>query len=634
MRRCRSTRSLIPWVYAAALAGGLAACPFEPQGPPKLPPVIHDSVPPTVSLRASSSTLTEPGVLTLFATASDNVVVGKVEFYKRRVGVDAAPLYIGEVVSEPHQITFPAIGLLRPSDNGSLEFSARAFDAVGNVGLSNTVPVRLAIVDRVAPVVRLDASGTRITSPGLLRLAARVDEAFARLEWFENGASVGEVAGGEDPQLRRSFTAADNGPRLYTAAATDPSGNVGTSPELSVAVDIRWDLIVSIGGAGIDRVLGVAADETGGLYVGGFTLSGLEGVGADSDAFVARLDSDGAPVWVRTFDTGAFETGVAVAAGAGAVYMLVRSVVVGQAGASGYLVKYDLSGNQEWASRLSPSGNDSPTALALDAAAEAYVVGTTDADLNGETNQGGNDAFVVKYGSDGSVRWTRLLGSALAGGVGDDRGAAVALDGSGAVFVAGYGDGSFGGAANAGSFDAFVAKFDPQGAPQWIRQIGSSGSDAAVALAAGPEGALYVAVRTTGTLGGGQADPLGNAALLRLQPDGSVLWARVLDSGDTDDPRSLAAGAGGVYLSGNTWGSLEGHSPQGVSDMFLAWFDDFGSLQSLDALGTSESDDGAAVVVRPDGMVYVAGTVSGTITGVPSRGMSDGFVARIGPARR
>ena len=56
--------------------------------------------------------------------------------------------------------------------------------------------------------------------------------------------------------------------------------------------------------------------------------------------------------------------------------------------------------------------SDSAWAVAVDGSGNIYISGFTDGDLDGQTNSGGTDAFLTKYNSSGTLQWTRLLGNA------------------------------------------------------------------------------------------------------------------------------------------------------------------------------------------------------------------------------
>ncbi len=110
--------------------------------------VAGDGVPPTVALAASTTTVDVPGSVTLTATASDNVGVVAVDFYRgaTRIGTDTTP---GDGYTQTVAFT--------QADVGNVSFTAQARDPAGNVGTSTPVVVTVRLpaplgVDRwVAP---------------------------------------------------------------------------------------------------------------------------------------------------------------------------------------------------------------------------------------------------------------------------------------------------------------------------------------------------------------------------------------------------------------------------------------------------------------------------------------------------
>jgi len=93
-----------------------------------------DVTAPTVSLSASASTITAASTLALSASASDSVGVTKVEFY------DGSTL-LGSVTSTPYTLSVS----ITAASNGTHSFTARAYDAAGNVGISSAVSVTVSI---------------------------------------------------------------------------------------------------------------------------------------------------------------------------------------------------------------------------------------------------------------------------------------------------------------------------------------------------------------------------------------------------------------------------------------------------------------------------------------------------------
>ena len=124
----------------------------------------------------------------------------------------------------------------------------------------------------------------------------------------------------------------------------------------------------------------------------------------------------------------------------------------------------------EWTRQLGTSSTDRSNGVSADGLGNVYISGCTDGSLGGP-NAGGDDAFVSKYDAAGTLQWTRQLGTSST-----DLSHGVSADGLGNVYISGYTDGSLGGP-NAGSYDAFVSKYDAAGTLQWTRQLGTSATD-------------------------------------------------------------------------------------------------------------------------------------------------------------
>ena len=187
-----------------------------------------DVTAPTVSLEASPSTLTMPGPVTLTATASDNKGVVRVEFY-----LDGR--MIGEKTSSPWTWTE---NRMKDADNGTYNFSAKAFDAAGNAATSNAASVTVDY-DVTAPTVSLSAPSATVTRVGTFTLTATAsdDRGIARVEFYEGSTKVGEDT---SSPYTKSFVyiTSDNGAHTYTARAVDTTDNAATSDAVTVTVDI------------------------------------------------------------------------------------------------------------------------------------------------------------------------------------------------------------------------------------------------------------------------------------------------------------------------------------------------------------------------------------------------------------
>jgi len=147
------------------------------------------------------------------------------------------------------------------------------------------------------------------------------------------------------------------------------------------------------------------------------------------------------------------------------------------------VAKFNPSGTHLWSKRLgSTTGDESAYGVAMDGSSNVVVCGeaTNAVDFGGGllTTLGDADGFVAKYAAtNGAHLWSRRVG----GGT-NDYCYGTAVDGSGNVFITGSftGTATFGGTAlssAASSTDAFVAKYDAGGAPQWAKALGGTASD-------------------------------------------------------------------------------------------------------------------------------------------------------------
>lgn len=326
-------------------------------------------------------------------------------------------------------------------------------------------------------------------------------------------------------------------------------------------------------------------------------------------------------------------------------------------------------------------------AVATDSQGFVYVVGATSGDVGEQRNVGGEDVFLSKYAPDGTLVFSRMLGSAtdsegfavtvdkddnviIAGstsdrlesrdifsgqdsfvtkydsagaeiftvqldGVGVDAARAVTTDENGDIFIAGtVSRGTVrSGLTSFGGDDVYIARIDGQ--PRIIEgltsrieevvQLGTSGKDDIAGITVGQDGRLLIAGTEDGTGVVRALDRTDLSASGHRVTVGDLAGGRI--SGITTDPDS-----GAVILTGTTrTGSLAAGpvtgSFNGATDGFVARFDAGLSAQGVTLLGTSGTDEVAGAVVR-DGKLYVAGNSNGSLDGAAS-GTSDAFLARV-----
>ena len=145
--------------------------------------------------------------------------------------------------------------------------------------------------------------------------------------------------------------------------------------------------------------------------------------------------------------------------------------------------------------QLGTSSHDNASGVATDTSGNVYVTGATYGGLDGNTSAGYNDLFVVKYDSSGTKQWTKQMGTSST-----DLANGVATDPSGNVYVTGGTYGGLDGNTNAGNSDLFVVKYNSSGTKQWTKQMGSSSRDYDYGVATDSSRNVYVSGDTYGGL--------------------------------------------------------------------------------------------------------------------------------------
>jgi hypothetical protein len=372
-----------------------------------------------------------------------------------------------------------------------------------------------------------------------------------------------------------------------------------------------------------------AVDADGNVYVAGQVSGILPGqtssdiVPDGADAFVRKYDAAGNVIWTRQFGTGGADAATSLAVDASGIYVAgsITGTLPGQTGSDDAFVrKYDAAGNVIW-TRQFGANSDSATGVAADATG-VYVAGFTNGTFAGQTSAGGVDAFVRKYNHSGTLVWTQQFGSA-----GADQANGIAANASGEVYVTGNTNGTLPGLTSSGGQDAFVRKYFFSGALVWTRQFGTAASDQATSIAADASG-VSVSGSTAGTFAGQTSAGGQDAFLRRYDTAGADLWTRQFGSAGADQANGVAVGTSGIYVAGQTSGTLPGQTSAGGQDAFVGKFNASGTELWTRQFGTAASDSAAGVTVGASGL-YAAGSTTGTFPNQTSAGLTDAFVAKI-----
>jgi hypothetical protein len=287
----------------------------------------------------------------------------------------------------------------------------------------------------------------------------------------------------------------------------------------------------------------VGIDGAGNAYITGWVTATMS-TGDNRDVFVAKYDTNGNELWLRTVgttsDEGASDISVDIAGNAiigGATTGNFGNVNAGLSDA--FIEKVDNNGNLLWTKQFGSAGNDAVRSLTVDRFENIYVAGDAVGKL-GETHFGIWDAYAAKFDRQGVPMWTRQIGTP-----GSDSASSITVDSKGNSYIAGHTDSSLGGTYQGGQFDAFVAKIDEGGVPVWLTQLGTNSYDRGNAIAIDGKDNVYV---------GGFAfagDP--RASLAMLSNDGTLAWTQPFGARHNGDIEDITMDSLGIpYLIGQT----------------------------------------------------------------------------------
>ncbi|MEO0179772.1 MAG: hypothetical protein ABIM74_10385 [candidate division WOR-3 bacterium] len=338
--------------------------------------------------------------------------------------------------------------------------------------------------------------------------------------------------GGTNPDIAHSILQTSDGG--YAVAGRTESFGAGGYDFLVLKLnpDGSLDWARTFGGTNWDQAFSIIQTSDGGYAVAGCTAS--FGAGG-SDFLVLKLNSDGSLAWARTFGGTSSENAWSITQTSDGGYAVAGGTWSFSAGGYDFLVlKLNSDGSLAWARTYGGLDGDHAYSIIQTSDGGYAVAGYTYSFGSGD-----EDFLILKLNPDGSLAWARTFGGTDYDDVysiiqTSDRGYAVA-----------GGTRSFG----IGYWDCFVLKLNPDGSLVWVKRFGGTDVDIASSIIQTSDGG-YAVVGWTKNFGAGDVDLL----VLKLNPDGSLAWARTFGGTSGDDAWSITQTSDGGYaVAGLTW---------------------------------------------------------------------------------
>ena len=300
-----------------------------------------------------------------------------------------------------------------------------------------------------------DAWVVKLSSTGSLQwqkaLGGTADEYAESIQPTTDGGYI--VAG---------YTLSNNG---------DVTGNHGNNDawvvKLSSTGSLQWQK--ALGGTGYDSAFSIQPTTDGGYIVAGYTSStdgDVTGNHGNQDAWVVKISSTGGLQWQKALGGSATDQAFSMQSSPDGGYIIagysnsINGDVTGNHGSQDvWVVKLNSTGSLQWQKALGGTSDDQAKSVQPTSDGGYIVAGITGSfDGNVTGNHGGQDAWVVKLNSTGSLQWQKALG-----GTNGDYAKSIQPTPDGGCIVAGYNFSTNGDVTgNHGSYDAWVVKLGPE----------------------------------------------------------------------------------------------------------------------------------------------------------------------------
>jgi hypothetical protein len=458
--------------------------------------------------------------------------------------------------------------------------------------------------------------------------------------------------------------AAGNGGAL-TSTGTNGVGGAGGGPPTTVLWSKRF------GDATTQTVTDVAVDAMGNIFVVGSFLGTLDfGTGTalvsagDYDAFLAKLDPDGNPLWgVRFGGLGPDRiesvqlttTGDPVVGGSfGAAFSIAMKPITYAGGLDGFVMRFSgANGALVWNQRFGDTQNQRCASVAVATNADdvyclADFSGTVDFTATKFTSSGLEDLVAIRYSATGTFFSALHSGDALG-----QTARSIVVNGAGAAYVTARFDGVIDWGptplTSAGQGDVFLGKVQDNGLIPWTLRMGDSNTQQPNGLALVPgAGGIALVGDFEGfvDLGGKAITSKGgfDAFIARVDGAGVVSWIRSIGDGDPmatpDDQYATDVAAmddGTLFVTGYIAGTVDFGSNlisgPGDTDFFVMRIDSTGKTLWGLRSGSDNSQFGRAIALSGTTDLVVAGDFRNTLDlgngPLTSAGSNDIFIAKL-----
>ena len=355
----------------------------------------------------------------------------------------------------------------------------------------------------------------------------------------------------------------------------------------------------------------------------------------NKDIIILKYNDNGALVWSRQIGTNKNEEANSIGNDFQNNIYVVGSTYSGLDGESHqgssdiFIIKYNESGAKRWTKQLGTNKFDYATSVALDVSGNSFITGSTNRGLDSNSNAGDNksDYFISKYDNSGNKQSTNQFGVTK-----DDIAYAITIDNTGNIYVSGSTSNALDNETHVGRKDIFVVKYDTSLNRQWTKQIGTSSDDESYGMTSDSLGNIYVVGYTQGSLDNNIRKGTGNDKdifIIKYDENGNKLWSLQEGTDSEDIAYGVATDSlDNIYIAGKTCSNLNNNILKGVCDYFLIKYNSSGNVQWYKQGGTLLEDIAKGIDIDSLNNIFITGYTYGSIDGKTNQGGTDYFLIK------
>ncbi|HPO12758.1 MAG TPA: PKD domain-containing protein [Candidatus Hydrogenedentes bacterium] len=309
------------------------------------------------------------------------------------------------------------------------------------------------------------------------------------------------------------------------------------------------------------------------------------------DMYVLRVDVEGNQVWAKTFGGTGDEAGEAIVAVPADDKGDEEDIVIagwttsfGKGSSDVYVLRLDKEGKEIWSETYGGMGADRGYAMAATSDGGFIITGESNSNFSDKM-----DLYLLKITGDGTEEWAKTFTGPPGPGLSDESGSAV-LALSDGYLAAGYSDN--------GNEQMYIVRTTNDGTKSWETYIGGLYDDRAYALASAGDSGFIVA----GKYNPGQFTSVDLTAV-KLDNNGKQVWLRTFGGNRMDTAYAILAKSTSEFIIGGVTASTENND----ENVYLVKIDGQGEALWTRNIGGAGDDAAYALVQASDGGFLLAG---------------------------